>query len=271
LDNAEKVLHHLRTGRLLLYRGARLTQIIDKARELGYFDDWPDHLRPPETLGGKWLGGDRWSVEPFGRSTEREDTLDAWSLSRAEIGRQILESRLLRVYRLIPGWQKAYISRTAVRIGLRETRILKAVTMITTKDIFEPEHDRSDAIGRSGGHDPGKNKLFEAYPIPYGALIPKELDGVICCSRSIGAEPGVPLNAHRGIVPTIVVGQAAGTAAGLAALKNIEPRHVDIQKLREILRRDNVVLDVETMKLDTIPKGYHDQRNIHWSERKRWL
>jgi len=251
LDNPQKVLHHLKTGRLLLYYG--LTEIVDKARELGYFDDWPEFLRQPRGLGGKWLGGDRWTGGAGGY-TKDPDTLDAWDLSRAETQRQIAESKALKIVRLIPGWGNAYISRTSVRLGLRETRILKAVTMITTKDMFDPDHDRHDAIGRSNGHDPGKNNLKKAYPIPYGALVPKYLDGVLCCSRTIGVDSVVPLDAHRGITPTIVVGQAAGTAAALAALNNIEPRDVNLQELRRILRENDVVLDVETIKLDTIPQ-----------------
>ncbi|MFB0522987.1 MAG: FAD-dependent oxidoreductase, partial [Candidatus Bathyarchaeia archaeon] len=248
LDNPEKVLHHLKTGRLLLYHG--LTEIVDKARELGYFDDWPEFLRQPRGLGGKWLGGDRWTGGAGGY-IKKEDTLDAWDLSRAETQRQIAESKALKIVRLIPGWENAYIARTSIRIGLRETRLLKALTMITTKDIFDPDHNRTDAIGRSAGHDPGKNNLKKAYPIPYGALVPKHLDGVLCCTRAIGAEPGVASNAHRGITPTIVVGQAAGTAAALAASNDLEPRDVDVQELRKILRENNVVLDVEAVELDS--------------------
>jgi hypothetical protein len=44
----------------------------------------------------------------------------------------------------------------------------------------------------------------------------------------VGAEPPVALNAHRGIVPTIVCGQAAGTAAALAVQAGVAPRDVDL-------------------------------------------
>ena len=251
LENPEKVLHHLETGRMLQFGG--FPEIVDKARELGYFDGWPSNLTQPRGLGTLWIGGDRWTGGA-GRFTKEPDTLDAWDLSRAEIQRQILERKALKIWRLVPGWENAYIARSSVRLGLRETRILRAVTMITTKDMFDPDHDRPDAIGRSAGHDPGKNNLWKAYPIPYGALVPEYLDGVLCCSRAIGVDSVVPLDAHRGITPTIVVGQAAGTAAALAALNNIEPRDVNLQELRRILRENDVVLDVETIKLDTIPE-----------------
>jgi ribulose 1,5-bisphosphate synthetase/thiazole synthase len=264
--NPSKVLHHLRTGRLLYFRG--FDEILNKARQLGYLNEWKSSAQLeysgdflPNTVYVKWLGHDRWAWA--GRVDLAHDTLDAWDLSHVEINRQIFDWIILKIFRLIPGWENAYISRTSTRLGLRETRILKAVTMITTKDVFDPNHNRPDAIGRSSGHDPGKNKLWKAYPIPYGALIPKDLDGVICCSRSIGVDLGVPLNAHRGIVATMVVGEAAGTAAGLVALKNLDPRNVDIRKLRETLRKNDVVLDVETVKLSTIPKKYYEHPDLY--------
>jgi hypothetical protein len=86
-------------------------------------------------------------------------------------------------------------------------------------------------------------------------IVPERLDGVLCCARSVGAEPGVALNAHRGIVPTIVVGQAAGTAAALAVRAGVQPRDVNVHVLGEALRRDDVVLDAERVGFDfEIPK-----------------
>ncbi|MFO7697648.1 MAG: FAD-dependent oxidoreductase, partial [Anaerolineae bacterium] len=138
--------------------------------------------------------------------------------------------------------------------GMRETRYLKAVRMLQEEDIYSAknatEPTPSDTVGRSGAHDPGKNRLWVAYPIPYGMIVPEKLDGVLCCARAVGAVPGVPLNAHRGIVPTIVVGQAAGTAAAQAALKGVQPRDVDLAELQAALRDDDVVLDAETMEFD---------------------
>ncbi|MHA1700222.1 MAG: FAD-dependent oxidoreductase, partial [Promethearchaeota archaeon] len=215
------------------------------------------HLAMPIALNLKWWGQDRWctSLDPF-----RElDALDAWTLSRAEVDRQILDWKIYRVIKLIPGCENAYISRSAFRLGLRETRILKAVTMLTRDDVFNPDHSRPDAIGRSGGHDPGKNRLWHAYPIPYGILIPEKLDGVICCTRTVGAADKTALDAHRGITPTIVVGQAAGTAASLCVKNNVEPRDVDLQELRSILRADDVVLDDETIELETIPERFREK------------
>lgn len=255
LKNPAKVRHHLDTGRLLLYRGFAAT--LDDAFERGLLDRWPDGLSLPFTLNVKWWGGSRWctSLDPF----DTLDALDGFALSGAEVRRQLIDWIMLGVFRLLPGWQGAYLSRTATRLGLRETRILKASTMLARGDVFEPDHDRADAVGRSGAHDPGKNRLWQAYPVPYGIMVPARIDGLLCASRTIGAADKTALDAHRGIVPTIVVGQAAGTAAAMAALQGIEPRDVDVAALRDMLRADGVVLDVETVDLPTIPPAYRDR------------
>jgi hypothetical protein len=184
------------------------------------------------------------------------DGTDAVQLTRYDCLKVKSDDALLRIVRLVPGWEKAYIARSSRRVGMRETRVLRAVTMLTGDDLFLPDHDRPDAVGRSGAHDPGKNVLRKAYPIPYGCLVPEALDGVICAARPVGAADRVALDAHRGITPTIVVGQAAGTAAALVARSGVEIRDVDVQALRQVLRAADVVLDVETVPLDTIPEQW---------------
>ena len=180
--------------------------------------------------------------------------MDCWELTRYEVFRIKLANLMLPVMRLIPGWETCYIARTNTHIGGRESRYLKAVTMLSKADIFASrdgsEPTPPDTVGRSGAHDPGKNRLRIAYPIPYGMIVPEKLDGALCCARAVGVQPRTALNAHRGIVPTIVVGQAAGTAAALAAETGVEPRDVDVEKLQDLLRRDDVVLDVETVAFD---------------------
>ncbi|MFX0101506.1 MAG: FAD-dependent oxidoreductase [Candidatus Hodarchaeota archaeon] len=252
MSNPEKVKMHLKTHKMLKYEG--FVELLDEAYDKGILDGWPEDVPLPRLLKALWWTGDRW-CSPIDYSN-KVDALDGWSLSRAEINRQLIDWKMFEIFKLIPGWENAYISRTSFRIGLRETRSLKAVTMLNSEDIFNPNHKRADVVGRSGGHDPGKNKLWKAYPIPYGIMIPEKLNGVICCTRTIGAGDNTALNAHRGITPTIVVGQAAGTAAALAVASNVEPRDVNIKKLQEILRKNDVVLDVETVELDTIPDSY---------------
>jgi hypothetical protein len=200
----------------------------------------------------KWVGHDVWAV-PMGLAPF--DATDAVQASKYDLLKIKTDYALLQTVRLIPGWEQAYIARSSRRVGLRETRVLRAVTMLTADDIFAPDHGRPDVIGRSGAHDAGKNVLEMAYPIPYGCLVPERLDGILCAARAVGTADPIALDAHRGITPTIVVGQAAGTAAALAAAAGVEVRDVDLSQLQEVLRAADVVLEVETVKPNIVARS----------------
>jgi hypothetical protein len=258
----DKVRRHIREEKLVKIWG--LAEILEKAKELGLLKPIEEALNRPdiERYGGlpmKYVGNARWCCS-FG-GFRGLNLLDTWELTEHEILRMKLANMMLPVMRLIPGWENCYVARTNIYMGGRESRYLKAVRMLTEDDIFSPENETKptslDTVGRSGAHDPGKNRLTVAYPIPYGMIVPKKLDGMLCCTRAVGAEPPVALDAHRGIVPTIVVGQAAGTAAALAVQSGVEPRGVDLKQLQGMLRKDNVVLDVERVAFDfEIPEEY---------------
>jgi ribulose 1,5-bisphosphate synthetase/thiazole synthase len=239
-----KIREHLETGRLLIFQG--FAKYLDMADDVGLLDAWPERMNPPFSLKVKsWNRGaiqDRWCTV-VDRGTR--DSLDARALSLSDIDRQYVDWILLSVLRLIPGWETAYISRTATRLGLRDTRRLKAVTMETADDVFKPNYDRQDAIGLSDGHDPGRNRLERPYPIPYGVLVPEKLDGVLCASRAVGVADNTALDAHRGLTVTVVVGQAAGTAAAICINKKVEPRDINVQELRALLRENGVVLETK--------------------------
>jgi hypothetical protein len=250
----EKVRAHLTEGKLIYYTG--FGDILRKGTELGLMQPIEELLtsidaKCPTRIGVKYVGHERWASS---LGLGALNLLDAWEVTKYEIVRIKLTNQMLPLMRMIPGWENCYITRTNLYIGSRESRYLRAVTMLTEKDILSARSESDatplDTVGRSGAHDPGKNRLRVAYPIPYGALVPKELDGVLCCTRAVGAEPRTALNAHRGIVPTIVVGQAAGTAAALAAKSGVEPRQADLAKLQDALRADGAVLDAETTEFD---------------------
>nr|MDO8112421.1 FAD-dependent oxidoreductase [Candidatus Sigynarchaeota archaeon] len=244
IKDAAKVREHLETGRLMIYHG--FGRYLDKASDAGLLDAWPERMELPFRLTVKsWNRGvikDRWCMV-LDRGTK--DAIDAWALSRSDIDRQRVDWILLSVFRQVPGWENAYISRTSTRLGLRDTRRLKAVTMETRDSVFNPDFGRHDAIGLSDGHDTGRNRLDRPYPIPYGVLVPEKLDGVLCASRAVGVADHTALDAHRGLTVTIVVGQAAGTAAALAVKGGVRPRDLDVQKLRDSLRKNGVVLETK--------------------------
>ncbi|MHA1871828.1 MAG: FAD-dependent oxidoreductase [Promethearchaeota archaeon] len=165
--------------------------------------------------------------------------------------KQLKAVELLRkVHSVLPGWENCVVERTATSVGLRQTRILKGIYELTADDVKNGRTKRQyDVIGRGSGHDVSRhNPKYEyGYDIPYRCLVPKEIDALLVGGRSISCDPNDPsltaLNAHRGISATIIVSQAAGTAAAICVSKGIQPRNIDIKELQDELRKQDVVLE----------------------------
>ncbi len=80
--------------------------------------------------------------------------------------------------------------------------------------------------------------------IPYRALVPKEIDGLLVACRAFSSEYG--FNEHFNLIPhCMAMGQAAGTAAALAVKAGVQPRHVDYSLLQRELIRQKVILPEE--------------------------
>jgi hypothetical protein len=95
------------------------------------------------------------------------------------------------------------------------------------------------------GVSPSLTLKLPPVSVPYGALVPRRLDGLVACGRHVSCDP----NSHgfmREIPQCWLTGQAAGTAAALAANGNIQPRAVDIAELQGTLRRQGVFLQDRT-------------------------
>lgn len=133
--------------------------------------------------------------------------------------------------------EAGYSVQLAPKIGLRECRRVMGETVISLKDL-ESGKLPSDTV--AVGDYPldiwgqGVNYKLPLYGIPYRALVPKGVDGLLIAGKSISGTH-VAMAAYR--VQSIVgpTGQAVGTAAALAAQAGVSPRDVSIKSLQEIL------------------------------------
>ena len=81
-----------------------------------------------------------------------------------------------------------------------------------------------------------------AYQIPYRSLIPSTLDNALGVGRGISASHEA-LAAIRVMTISMAVGQAAGTAAALAASQHgADVRQVPVAQLRRLLQTDGACL-----------------------------
>ena len=91
------------------------------------------------------------------------------------------------------------------------------------------------------GVTPAVSPKFPNISIPYGALVPQQLDGLLACGRHISCDR----NSHgfmREIPQCWLTGHAAGVGAAVAANRGVQPREVDVDEVRAILRKQGAHL-----------------------------
>jgi hypothetical protein len=123
--------------------------------------------------------------------------------------------------------------------------------MLTEADVLEGRrfvdcvargaHPLPGAAGPEGGGPFVAPRRGGAYDIPYRCLLPRGVPGLLMAGRGLSADPRA-LAALRGLPAGFVVGEAAGTAAALAALTGQDPRHVDIRFLQRTLVKNGALL-----------------------------
>ena len=135
-----------------------------------------------------------------------------------------------------PGFEQAFMMLSAPQIGVRHSRRL-----VGTGKIVRSQWGSGLALPDEIGITPAVSPKFPNISIPYGALVPAQLDGLLAAGRHISCDP----NSHgfmREIPQCWVTGQAAGTAAALSVAQGVEPRHVDIAQLQAALLKQHVYL-----------------------------
>ena len=163
--------------------------------------------------------------------------LDVDDQTEVEIRSHRLMALHLDFYRAhAPGFENAYLFLSAPQLGVRHARRLTGVRKMLrahwpTGQVFD------DEIGVT----PSVSPKFPNISIPYGSLVPAQLDGLLACGRHIACDP----NSHgfmREIPQCWITGQAAGAGAALAANRGVEPRAVTIAELQAVLARQGVFL-----------------------------
>ena len=153
--------------------------------------------------------------------------------------------------RNIPGFQNAYISKTAPEVQRRDTRRIVADYVMSARDILAGT-EFPDAVAKGSYpvevHNPETGQREwqiprRSYQIPYRIFHPQGVENLIVgTGRSLSATHEA-LGALRVNPIPMAVGQAAGVAAGLAARLGVTPAELDTSEIREALGRQDVVLD----------------------------
>jgi hypothetical protein len=162
--------------------------------------------------------------------------LDVEDLSAAEIRSHQLMVEHLAFYRAhAPGFGDAFLMLSAPQLGVRHARRLHGVD-----SVLRAHWDgqvRPDEIGVS----PSLSPKFPNVSIPYGALVPAALDGLLAPGRHLACD-ATSQSFLREIPQCWLTGQAAGAAAALAVARDVQPRHVPVVELQGVLRRQGAYL-----------------------------
>lgn len=166
--------------------------------------------------------------------------VDSLSEAYARVYEQVPE--LIRFFRAyVPGCRSARLVEIAPMLGIRESRRIMGDYVLTADDLIAgARHDDDVAMGgyHIDIHRPSGSWVsstnVQAYGIPLRALIARDLDGLMMAGKCISAT-------HEAIASTRVIpiciaeGQAAGTAAALAALSRRDVRSVSVPELQAVL------------------------------------
>jgi hypothetical protein len=147
--------------------------------------------------------------------------------------------------RHVPGFEHAFITQFAPLLGARQTRAIECEYEITFDDIRECR-SFPDEVARYAYNEPQRIEFQPkdggSYGIPYRALIPRRIDQLLVAGRMITAD----MRAHQSTRQTtncMARGEAAGTAAALAARQGVLPRNLDIKMLQDTLLQNGAILN----------------------------
>ena len=113
----------------------------------------------------------------------------------------------------MPGFRDCYVIDVAPQLGIRQTRLLEGLYVVTKEDVTGRRHF-ADSVAR--GRD---------YYTPYRAMLPVGIDGLLVAGRHYSATESAQ-KLSREIPPCMSMGQSAGVAAALALSSKIRLRDV---------------------------------------------
>ena len=153
--------------------------------------------------------------------------------------------KFLREY--VPGYENCWLMGSASLLGIRETRHFEGLQTLTKEDILEARlyenwvvrrgHFNFDVHNLTGASldKTGVQKHFTQkgeYSIPYGCLLPRNVEGLLLSGRNISGSHMAHSN-FRIMSVCIAIGEAAGLAAALSLKENVALRDLDVKKIQD--------------------------------------
>lgn len=184
------------------------------------------------------------------------DGTDADSLTEAELqGRIRVQEEVEFLRKYVPGCENGYIMNSGSQVGIRDTRRVIGEARLTEKDCLDLRKQPEAVILRCAGPFDNTTRgnqrnmvlndivMEEWYDIPYGCIVPRDLNNVLVSGRTFSCDC-IALTSSRGQALLLGLGQAAGTAATMAAKEGIAMKDVDVAELQAQLIKDGCDLGI---------------------------
>ena len=141
---------------------------------------------------------------------------------------------------ILPGFEKAFITRTASNLGVRLSRHIDGEYMLTEKDFFDVK-EFDDVVCYTTANEKTKRSrrvANKAFGLPYRIFLPRKIDNVIIgTGKCVSAESGARSVSLRGQANTMLIGQTAGVAAALAAKTGKSVKMLGYKDVRDELEK----------------------------------
>ena len=146
------------------------------------------------------------------------------------------------------GCENAYVNDTGVQVGVRQTRQIDGVKILSNADIVNKARFASGVarcpwpIELHSGEKPKLVWLFDDYyEVPYECFVPKRGESLMMAGRCLSAEHEAMASA-RVTAQCFSYGHAIGHAAVLSIKNGIAPRGIVGADVRQLLNRDGARL-----------------------------
>lgn len=165
------------------------------------------------------------------------DCTDVWDLTKAEtLGRKQALWAIEAFRHYIPGFEKAKLRNFGMTLGTRESRLIEGLCRVSKEHVLN-QGRCEDSIGIFPEFIDGSGYLIlpltgRFYEVPYGCLIPREVDNLLVAGRCISADV-IAHTSMRNMMCCTVTGQGAGTAAALSLKEECLPRELPPPLLQE--------------------------------------
>ncbi len=197
-----------------------------------------------------------------------------WMIEDVTAGEMDLRKQVWSAFKLlknnVPGFENSSVEKTGTIPILRDTHRILGEYVLAEKDIYEGRAFDDAVVVSNMGPDiygPDGEHVYEVvrpHDIPYRCLVSKNTDNLLAAGATISAD-FYAFAADRYGAPSMCTGQAAGTAAALAARLNVTPRKLDVNLLQKALRKQGAPISVRDLPadvLETYEQRYQNNRQI---------